>query len=140
MNFVSLSANQAEVCFSNANFRSIYLNGSLGSSNRSQSPKNLCGLGRLSLEGVDPCLSLGDISQSQRLIRWHFAECEKIQSLASAENLAAAPPETYLWDTFLPRAASVVEKTGDLCRFWGGEGQHEKPDVISVAELHFQVT
>lgn len=54
------------MCFPNANFRNIYLNGSLGSSNHSQIPVNLDVLECCS-SGRNLCLDLGDTSQSQQL-------------------------------------------------------------------------
>lgn len=57
---------EAEMCFSNANFRNIYLNESLGNHNRFQIPINLGVFECLSSGGVS-CLGLGDTSQSQQV-------------------------------------------------------------------------
>lgn len=54
------------MCFSNANFGDIYLNGSLRSHNRFQIPINL-GVFECLSSGRDSCLGLGDTSGSQQL-------------------------------------------------------------------------
>lgn len=54
------------MCFSNANFRNSYLNGSLRSHNHFQIPINL-GVFECLSSGRASCLGLGGTSQSQQL-------------------------------------------------------------------------
>ena len=56
------------MCFSNANFGNVYLNGSLRSHKHFQIPINL-GVFECLSSGRDSCLGLGDTSQSQQLAR-----------------------------------------------------------------------
>lgn len=60
------SKQEAEMCFSNANFGDIYLNGSLRSHNPFQILINL-GVFECLSSGRDSCLGLGDTSGSQQL-------------------------------------------------------------------------